>query len=154
MLSNSYIQKRVANTDAKACFLCYKPTTSVMVSEAPGVDYFFACDTHLSDPGFAVVEQACQTAIAEREQKIRELEAIRTQWEEVQKKKNKGQRDVEPKEKIERPQPPAIKPIYELQRAVFNLRVAIKRRAAQERKTRAMLDSPGLFPEAPKHKPL
>lgn len=132
-----------------------------MVSAAPGADHFFACDTHLSDPGFAVLEQACQLAIAEREQKIKEVEEMRTQWEEIQKRKNKDKdkakkdSDVEPsKEDLDRPQPPTIKPIYELQRGVFNLRVASKRRAAQERKTRAMLDSPSLFPEAPKHKPV
>ena len=158
MFSNRYVQRHVAEKDARSCFICYRPTTAVMVNEMPNADFFYACPTHLSDPGFATLDSASQLALAEQAKKIEEVAELKKQWEEVQAKKKddnnekpEGAKQRSPPEPA-RPQP-TIRKVYELHRSVFNLRLGTKRRVAQEKKTQAMLNNPSLFPSAPTHKP-
>lgn len=155
MFSNRYIQRKVAENDARACFICYRPTTAVMVNEDGNVDFFYACPAHLDDPGFASMDQATQAALKEQERKQQEIDNLRKEWEEVQSKKQKTSDSSAPP----LPPPPQnqnsarIRRVYELNRGVYNLRLGAKRRVAQERKTQAMLSNPDLFPSAPKHSP-
>lgn len=49
---NTYISRLVASSDSKACSICYKPTTTVLVS-SNNADFFYICSSHLKDKAFA-----------------------------------------------------------------------------------------------------
>ncbi|THH03646.1 hypothetical protein EW146_g10373 [Bondarzewia mesenterica] len=48
--ANVYYKRATATP--KACWVCYKPTTTVLAT-ANTTDFIYACDTHLTDPTFA-----------------------------------------------------------------------------------------------------
>lgn len=49
---NDYACRAVAEKDAKACTVCYKPTCTVLLSSNKA-DFFYICPAHLKDPTFA-----------------------------------------------------------------------------------------------------
>ncbi|ODV80268.1 DUF1742-domain-containing protein [Suhomyces tanzawaensis NRRL Y-17324] len=49
---NNYLVKRVAESDARACVICFKPASTVLLSENK-VDFFYVCAPHLKDSQFA-----------------------------------------------------------------------------------------------------
>lgn len=49
---NEYTLRRVAESDAKACVICYKPTATVLLA-ANKADFFYICASHLQDASFA-----------------------------------------------------------------------------------------------------
>lgn len=49
---NEYLLRLVADSDSKACTVCYKPTTSVLVASNQG-DFFYICPAHLKDGSFS-----------------------------------------------------------------------------------------------------
>ncbi|RLV92383.1 hypothetical protein JA1_003256 [Spathaspora sp. JA1] len=49
---NKYNVRLVAATNSKSCVICYKPSTTVLVSENQG-DFFYSCPQHLLDEHFA-----------------------------------------------------------------------------------------------------
>lgn len=49
---NSYATKKVADSDAKPCTICYKPATTVLLNDNK-MDFFYTCDLHLQDEHFA-----------------------------------------------------------------------------------------------------
>lgn len=49
---NSYVCRKVAAADSRACAVCYKPTVTVLVAEN-GADFFYVCESHLKDSAFA-----------------------------------------------------------------------------------------------------
>ncbi|RCK57923.1 hypothetical protein Cantr_06577 [Candida viswanathii] len=49
---NKYQMRQVASSDSKACVICYKPATTVMLAEGNG-DFFYTCQQHLQDDQFA-----------------------------------------------------------------------------------------------------
>lgn len=50
---NEYSTRLVADSDAKACHVCFKPACTVMLS-ANKADFFYVCASHLKDASFAV----------------------------------------------------------------------------------------------------
>lgn len=50
--NNHYTCRQVAAKDSKACAICYKPTTTVLITDNQ-VDFFYVCSSHLSDAQFA-----------------------------------------------------------------------------------------------------
>ncbi|EEB05751.1 fungal protein [Schizosaccharomyces japonicus yFS275] len=52
LIKNSYTVRQVAVSNQKACFICYRPSSTVLVEEAKR-DFFYVCRSHLRDPGFA-----------------------------------------------------------------------------------------------------
>ncbi|KZV65666.1 DUF1742-domain-containing protein [Peniophora sp. CONT] len=62
--------KRTAGTP-RACYVCHKPTPTVLAT-AKTVDFIYACDTHLSDPGFATRISDISDATAEAIAKVKE----------------------------------------------------------------------------------
>ncbi|KAJ7095095.1 DUF1742-domain-containing protein [Mycena belliarum] len=84
--------KRTAGTP-KACFVCSKPTTTVLAT-INTVDFIYTCPTHLSDPGFAspFADPAAEKAPAVSQEDIGKVIA---DWEDRQKRKQ----DKEKKEK-------------------------------------------------------
>lgn len=49
---NTYTSRLVASSNSKACSICYKPTTTVLVS-SNNADFFYICSSHLKDKAFA-----------------------------------------------------------------------------------------------------
>lgn len=49
---NPYNLRTVADSDAKSCYVCYKPSNKVLISDNK-VDFFYICPSHLKDSSFA-----------------------------------------------------------------------------------------------------
>jgi len=87
--------KRTTGTP-KACYVCYKPSTTVLAT-LNTTDFFYTCDTHLTDPGFATIVKSendgKSTLSAE------EIAKVKKEWEEAQKRKE--EKEAETKKKAE-----------------------------------------------------
>lgn len=163
MFSNNYIQRRTAPENERGCFLCHKPTTSVLVNEIPEADHFYACDVHLNDPGFATQDSNNLKEIESQNTRQKEFLELKAKWDSNQKKKdsdkpNKDKEGSEHASEAEVSVEPAlqerkIKPLYHLNRGVYNLRVGTYRKAADQQRLQKMLSQPDLFPSVPTHKP-
>ncbi|KAI6034105.1 VPS4-associated protein 1 [Pisolithus microcarpus] len=157
-LQNLYY-KRTAAT-AKACYVCYKPTTTVLAT-IDTTDFLYTCLVHLTDPGFA-------TRVKDDDNDKRvgvnaeEIARVKQEWEEKQKKKRekeKGKEDSEnDKERAKQPaseefsdkkpeaasvrQPIASpRPLHEryvLHRRIFDLRLTEHRRRRQAAQVRTL----------------
>ena len=79
---NKYHVKLVASLDSKACLICYKPATTVLLADGNG-DFFYICPQHLSDDQFAnAIHPEEYTELLDQKQKLTE-------------KKSKLEKDVE-----------------------------------------------------------
>ncbi|CUM64417.1 uncharacterized protein PRCAT00002020001 [Priceomyces carsonii] len=79
---NDYVVRLVAESSAKSCLICYKPTTTVLVSQNKS-DFFYICRGHLSDKGFCEViyPQEYQELQIERQKLKGQLEEKRKEME-------------------------------------------------------------------------
>ena len=50
---NEYRVRLVAESDAKACSICYRPCTTVLLNESQ-LDFLYTCPGHLKDTQFAI----------------------------------------------------------------------------------------------------
>lgn len=176
--SNTYHRRQVASQASKPCFVCYKPTTTVLNQE-DSKDWFFTCPGHLSNRGFAipVVDQEAEAAKHRKEELDREIEAIKKEYEEKMKKK-KGKYKDKDKDKQEktgdskkeeeemdgkvkaleaqkdvesqREEGPRI---FNLHKSVFQMRVQRLRMAQQAKQTQERLRNPATFPAVPSGEP-
>jgi hypothetical protein len=91
---NNYHLRRVADTSSKPCFICYKPTSAVLITPDQK-DFFYVCLGHLKDRGFAipVLDPAEEAAKKRKEELDREAEKLKKEYEEKQKKKKKDKKD-------------------------------------------------------------
>jgi len=90
-LPNIYHHRHVVAGSSKPCFICYKPTTSVLITP-DNRDFFYTCQGHLTDRGFAQpIGHPGEDAEAKkkREELEREIELVKKEYEEKQKKKTK-----------------------------------------------------------------
>ncbi|PPQ92389.1 hypothetical protein CVT25_008739 [Psilocybe cyanescens] len=83
--------KRTAGTP-KACYACYKPTTTVLAT-INTVDFLYTCPIHLTDSGFA-------TLISDGDNEkssisTEEIARVKAEWEEKQKKKLEKEKEKE-----------------------------------------------------------
>lgn len=147
---NLYYKRTTAT--AKACYICYKPTT-VVLATIDTSDFLYTCTIHLSDHGFAtrVLEPESENKIGIGAEEIAKL---REEWEEKQKRKKEKEKDKdktadegerkEDNSKSEKsPKVPASLPTsgsllprpthekYILHRDIFALRVSEHRRRRQ-----------------------
>ncbi|KAF9222056.1 DUF1742-domain-containing protein [Gyrodon lividus] len=85
--------KRTAAT-AKACYICYKPTTTVLAT-IDTTDFLYTCSVHLTDRGFATraLDPESETKIGAS---LEEIAKVKEEWERKQRRKK------EEKEKAER----------------------------------------------------
>ncbi|KAG6907839.1 hypothetical protein DXG01_007221 [Tephrocybe rancida] len=100
MLFNNIYYKRTTAT-AKACYVCYKPTTTVLAT-INTTDFLYTCPGHLSDHGFASTLGGEDGADGARKVVLsdEEIAKVKEEWEEKQKrKKEKEKEDKEKKEK-------------------------------------------------------
>ncbi|PLN78879.1 VPS4-associated protein 1 [Aspergillus taichungensis] len=105
-LPNIYHLRRVADTAAKACSICYKPSSCVLITP-DNKDYFYVCATHLKDRHFCTpivdTEGAAAKKKKEEEEALQsEIEAVKREYEERQRmKKNKNKSNDEEGKKDE-----------------------------------------------------
>ncbi|THX13348.1 DUF1742-domain-containing protein [Aureobasidium pullulans] len=88
-MENIWHHRRVAETAAKGCMICYKPSASVLITP-DSKDFFYICPSHLKDRNFALPTDDEAKAIADRKKKEeldREIEAVKKEYEEKMKKK-------------------------------------------------------------------
>ncbi|KAK8134162.1 hypothetical protein PG984_006174 [Apiospora sp. TS-2023a] len=164
-LPNVWHHRKVADSSAKGCDLCYKPTTSVLVTPDKQ-DHFYICAAHLKEVRFCK-PIADQAAIAAKKQKEKDDEIIaqaKKEYEEKQRKKKeadkgddkdskdkdkdeaKGPKAEEKKDeskpkdqdKVDTEKPPQDEEprVFELQRTFYQQRLT-KKRQAEERKRQA-----------------
>lgn len=173
---NIYTHRKVADTASKACDICYKPSTSVLVAPE-NKDFFYVCPAHLKDKGFCnpIVDEA---AIAAKKKRAldAEVERVKKEFEEKQRKKKEREKkkkekekekdkdkkdDEEEEEKTEEknsaevtvPEPDEEPRVFALQKTFYQNRLDKKRNAEIARRNRERLQNPNLFPQVPKDLP-
>ncbi|CDM27882.1 hypothetical protein DTO013E5_9054 [Penicillium roqueforti] len=92
-LTNVYHVRRVADTSAKACLICYKPSTSVMITP-DNKDFFYVCPAHLQDKNFCspIVDTEGQAKRLKEEEMAKEIEKIKKEYEEKQRRKKEREK--------------------------------------------------------------
>ncbi|EJT70321.1 hypothetical protein GGTG_12493 [Gaeumannomyces tritici R3-111a-1] len=91
---NVYTRRLVADTAAKGCDICYKPSTTVLITPNKQ-DFFYVCPIHLKDANFAspIVDQAAIDAKNKKELDD-EVERLKKEYEERQKKKKEKEEEA------------------------------------------------------------
>lgn len=98
---NLYTHRQVAATAAKACDICYKASTSVLITPDKK-DFFYICPIHLKDTHFCTPKIDEEAVKAKREKELaEETEKLKTEYEEKQRKK-KEKKDKDKNEKKEK----------------------------------------------------
>ncbi|KAI1388962.1 DUF1742-domain-containing protein [Hypoxylon trugodes] len=84
---NIWHHRKVADTSAKACEVCYKPSTSVLITPE-NKDFFYVCIGHIKDRGFCtpIIDQEAVAAKKKKEME-EEIERAKKEYEEKQRKK-------------------------------------------------------------------
>ncbi|KAI0771980.1 VPS4-associated protein 1 [Trametes elegans] len=93
--TNMYYKRAVGTP--KACYVCHKPTTTVLAT-INTVDFLYTCDTHLSDPGFASQVGTSSDGVGAGGAKKMglspdEIAKVKEEWEERQKNKAEKAKD-------------------------------------------------------------
>ncbi|KAI7205816.1 hypothetical protein KC343_g13668 [Hortaea werneckii] len=175
---NLYHRRLVAESAGKACWICYKPSSTVLITPDQD-DYFYICAGHLKDGKFAIAKDAEDLAEKKRKEDLdKEIESVKKEYEEKMKKKlDKKQKESGDKEKAEssnaekeaeeaerekekklkelegKKEPEKTKVdgprIFELQKNFWQMRLQKKRDAEVARRNRERLRQPGLFPSVP-----
>jgi hypothetical protein len=84
---NLYHRRLVAESGAKACWICYKPSSTVLITPEND-DWFHICPGHLKDNKFAIAKDAEDLAEKKRKEELdKEIEAVKKEFEEKMRKK-------------------------------------------------------------------
>ncbi|KAI0393557.1 DUF1742-domain-containing protein [Xylariaceae sp. FL0594] len=182
-LPNIWHHRKVAETSAKGCEICFKPSTSVLITPDKQ-DFFYVCPAHLKDRGFCspIIDHEAIAARKKREMD-EEVERLKKEYEEKQRKKREKQdekeKDKDKKDdgsskddekdkakKVEVPTDEKGKPetkaqqsveeeprVFALQKNFYQQRVDRKRQVEMARRNRERLNNPNLFPSVPKGLP-
>ncbi|KAK9471263.1 VPS4-associated protein 1 [Dipodascopsis tothii] len=176
---NVYHVRRVAETSSRACTVCYKPSVTVLITEDGKSDFFYTCEAHLKDAGFAspVLDPAVEAAKARQAELERQIEAVKKEWEAKQKKKKaeaKAKKDkdetAEAADEAEPTEPRALAPletsrdeqrklaeteqrVYTLSRGIFMARLQAYHNAQRAKRTAELLRRPDAFPAVPRTRP-
>jgi len=82
-----YYRRLVGPSDAKACWICYKPSSTVLITQDTD-DWFHICPGHLKDRKFATAQDEEDLAEKKRKEELdKEIEAVKKEYEEKMKKK-------------------------------------------------------------------
>ncbi|CEJ59429.1 hypothetical protein PMG11_08054 [Penicillium brasilianum] len=92
-LTNIYHLRRVADTSAKACLICYKPSTSVMITP-DNKDFFYVCPAHLQDRHFCspIIDAESEAARLKEQKMAEEIEKVKKEYEEKQQRKKEREK--------------------------------------------------------------
>ncbi|RDW91477.1 DUF1742-domain-containing protein [Coleophoma crateriformis] len=167
---NIYTHRKVADTASKACDICYKPSTSVLVTPENKAYKAFCTP---------VVDEAAIAARKKREMDA-EIQRVKEEFEEKQRKKkekdnakekekekekddskDKDKKDGKDTEKqddekknADAPATPDAEPrVFALQKAFYQQRLEKRRQIEIAKRNRERLQSPNLFPQVPKDLP-
>lgn len=92
---NIYHRRLVAESGAKACWICYKPSSTVLITADNG-DWFYVCPGHLKDRKFAIAKDEDDVAEKKRQEELdKEIEAVKKEFEEKMRKKLERRRQKE-----------------------------------------------------------
>ena len=173
---NLYHRRLVAESSAKACWICYKASSTVLITPESD-DWFHICAGHLTDRKFAIPKDEEDLAKKKREEELeKEVEALKKEYEEklrkkAEKRKAKDKKKDEQKEdekdakeqeeklkELEKKKDPAkaavVGPrIFELQKNFYQMRLQKKRDAEIAKRSRDRLRAPGAFPSVPTGNP-
>ncbi|TRM68410.1 VPS4-associated protein 1 [Schizophyllum amplum] len=92
---NVYYKRTTAT--AKACFVCYKPTTTVLAT-INTTDFLYTCPGHLTDPSFATQVQGTP-GTARSAVSAEEIARVKAEYEDKQKRRQ----EKDPKAKEDKP---------------------------------------------------
>jgi len=93
IMENTWHHRKVAETAQKACMICFKPSSSVLIT-ADSKDFFYICPAHLKDRNFAVPTEDEAKALEDKKKKEamdREIELIKKEYEDKMKRKKEKQ---------------------------------------------------------------
>ncbi|KAJ5881806.1 uncharacterized protein N7529_000478 [Penicillium soppii] len=92
-LTNVYHVRRVADTSAKACMICYKPSSTVMITP-DNKDFFYVCPAHLQDRHFCspIIDTEGQAKRLKEEAVAKEIEIVKKEYEEKQRRKKEREK--------------------------------------------------------------
>ncbi|KAI0406363.1 DUF1742-domain-containing protein [Xylaria palmicola] len=94
-IPNTWHHRKVADTSAKGCEICFKPSTSVLITPDKQ-DFFYVCPAHLKDRGFCtpIIDHDAVAAKKKKEMDD-EVERLKKEYEEKQRKKKEKEADKE-----------------------------------------------------------
>lgn len=167
---NVYHVRKVGDSSSKACFVCYKPTNTVLVTSDGKSDFFYLCEGHLVDKSFASPQIDPEVEAAKEKKKAleKEIEELEKKWKERESKKKKAKKDDDKEEDSSKDQEEKAlknekdkneeivnkKPrVYILNNDIFSIRRSNWRSLQQSKKTQQLLNKPNLFPKVPSHVP-
>ncbi|KAF7589140.1 hypothetical protein BBP40_004710 [Aspergillus hancockii] len=93
-LQNIYHLRRVADTAAKSCYICHKPSSSVLIT-SDNKDFFYTCPVHLKDRNFcsAIIDAEDQEKKKKEEALAKEIEKVKKEYEEKQTRKKEKKKE-------------------------------------------------------------
>uniref|UniRef100_A0A060T9N6 ARAD1B00594p n=1 Tax=Blastobotrys adeninivorans TaxID=409370 RepID=A0A060T9N6_BLAAD len=179
---NLYHSRKVAESASRACFVCYKPTSTVLVTPDGTSDFFYVCEGHLKDAGFATPQVDPETTAAQERKKAleAEIQVLEEKWKryeakkDKEKKKDKGKDKDKESDKDEAGEGKELKKeksdlqqklqsdtqiaerkprVFVLHKNIYSMRLSNWRQVQQSKQTRQLLSKPSLFPKVPTHIP-
>ena len=98
---NLYHRRLVAESSGKACWICYKPSSTVLITPASD-DWFHICPGHLTDRKFAIPKDEEDLAKKKREEELeKEIEVLKKEFEEKVRKKAEKRKEKEKEKKAD-----------------------------------------------------
>ncbi|KAI0469261.1 DUF1742-domain-containing protein [Xylaria cf. heliscus] len=101
-IPNIWHHRKVADTAAKGCEICFKPSTSVLITPDKQ-DFFYVCPTHLKDRGFCspIIDHDAVAAKKKKEMD-EEVERLKKEYEEKLRKKKEKEKEAEKEKEKEK----------------------------------------------------
>ncbi|KAK2783677.1 hypothetical protein FQN53_009129 [Emmonsiellopsis sp. PD_33] len=93
-LPNIWHHRKVAETAARSCDVCHKPSSSVLITPDKK-DFFYICPAHLKDRGFCspIIDEEEVAARKKKEAMDREIEKVKQEYEEKMKRKKEKEKE-------------------------------------------------------------
>ncbi|KHJ32635.1 putative fungal protein [Erysiphe necator] len=168
---NIYTHRKVAETAAKSCEICFKPSTSVLLASGHK-DFFYVCQVHLKDKKFCKpLTVQINTATQKKWEIGDEIARLKKEYEVKQSmKNNKGEDAPKLKEKVDLEiiddkssnKKKDSNPItvesnepkeFSLTNIFYQQRIEKKKNAEIAKQRSERFQNPNLFPKVPKNLP-
>ncbi|KAK4184011.1 hypothetical protein QBC35DRAFT_76336 [Podospora australis] len=99
---NVYTHRKVAETAAKSCEICFRLSSSVLIT-SDNKDWFYVCPSHLKDKQFCTPKIDQEAIEARRKKELQEeIERVKKEYEEKQRKKAEKSKDKDAKDEKEK----------------------------------------------------
>jgi len=175
---NIYHRRLVADSGAKACWICYKPSSTVLITPEND-DWFHICTGHLTDRKFAIPKDAEDLAEKKRKEELeKEIESVKKEYADKMKKKAEKRKEKDAKkddqdkkeaekedeaedeakeaklkalEEKKEPEKSKVEGprVFELQKNFWQMRLQKKRDMEVAKRNRERLRNPTSFPSVP-----